>query len=98
MTFTQTKSSERVSAGESESAVPVTSDKTASAANKAGSHDISSLQESDDSDSDMFRVKRRSSMSIEKRSVGETTMLPEHQVLLMNMYLLISVYGCLVSI
>ncbi|XP_073111647.1 lysine-specific demethylase JMJ13 isoform X2 [Elaeis guineensis] len=80
MTFTWTKSSERVSAGESESAVSVTSDKTASA-NKAGPHNILSVQESDDSDSEMFRVKRRSSMSIEKRSVGETTMLPEHQVL-----------------
>ncbi|XP_038982312.1 lysine-specific demethylase JMJ706-like isoform X2 [Phoenix dactylifera] len=74
----QTKSPEMVSASEFESAVPVTSDKSA-AANRAGSHDTLSLQQSDDSDSEMFRVKRRSSLSIDKRSVGETIKFTEHQ-------------------
>lgn len=67
-----------VSASEFESAVPVTSDQSASA-NQASSHDTLRLQESD-SDSEMFRVKRRSSLSIDKRSEVETMRFTENQV------------------
>ncbi|XP_019709321.2 lysine-specific demethylase JMJ706 [Elaeis guineensis] len=74
------KPSQMVSASEFESAVPVASDKSANA-NQACSHDTSTLHESDDSDSEIFRVKRRSSLSIDKRPAVEMIRFTEHQVL-----------------
>lgn len=64
-----------------QSAVLIPERRAAASSCQAGSSDTSVMQNSDDSDSEIFRVKRRSAIKLGKRSTGDVdSNLPEHQV------------------
>lgn len=64
-----------------QSAVLIPERHAAASSCQAGSSDTSVMQNSDDSDSEIFRVKRRSAIKLGKRSTGDVdSNLPEHQV------------------
>ncbi|CAL9102486.1 unnamed protein product [Musa acuminata var. zebrina] len=63
-----------------QSAVLIPERHAAASSCQAGSSDTSVMQNSDDSDSEIFRVKRRSAIKLGKRSTGDVdSNLPEHQ-------------------
>lgn len=68
--FAPTKCSKKLSSTDGFSKLVPSSDKC-TAVYRAGSHETGPPQESDDSDSEIFRVKRRSNLSLQKRRAGE---------------------------